>query len=392
MIKNLFLALINIILGFSLGVLLVEATLWVNSTLLFRGMNLPAPVDPPLSDWKYDVKYSDADAFTWRPDLIRPVAPELDRIESHVEFTTDEFGFRNPTPLPDQEDVVVLGRSISLGAHLPAPWPEMFAKKTGLRVLNLAEPGGDINSRIDYLQSYGLPRKPHWVILEVVPSIDIIQEKKAPALLSERMLVPLIQGLWRQYIYDGYKSVLPGSEIYPLKVDLSGRSVSLTCCLHYMEFFTLDRSLIEKSQDWAIYSQALLDMKTEVQSHSACMALLIAPTKPDIYFPLATHPHQLDPTVQEAIPYKLNEDGTLIQGGKPPPVSLIQQNAFAGREVVTAFAKSNGLALIDPTQAMEEAVLQGNDPFMVYDSHWNSLGHELVAREAAKVLQNTSCP
>ena len=392
MIKNLLRALINIILGFSLGVLVIEVTLYVNSTLLFRGMNLPAPVDPPLSDWSYDVRYSDADVFTWRPDLIRPVAPYEDRIESHVDYSTDEFGFRNQAPLPDQEDVVVLGRSISLGAHLLTPWPEMFAKKTGLRVLNLAEPGGDILTRIDYLQLYGLPRKPRWVILEVVPSIDIIQEKKAPALLSERMLVPLIQGLWRQYIYDGYKSVLAGSEIYPLKVDLSGHSVSLTCCLHYMEFFTLDRSMIEESQDWTIYSRALLDLKTEVQSHSACLALLIAPTKPDIYFPLASHLHQLDSTVKEVVPYKLNEDGTLKQDGRPPPVSLIQQNAFAGREVVTAFAKSNGLVLIDPTQAMEEAVLQGNDPFMVYDSHWNSLGHELVARETAQILQNTPCP
>jgi hypothetical protein len=121
--------------------------------------------------------------------------------------------------------------------------------------------------------------------------------------------------------------------------------------------------------------------------------LLYAPTKPDIYFPLATNPLQLEPTVRDVVPYRIDPDGEIIPDpGVRMQVDAVRKNANAGRELITSLAQQNGLLLVDPTEVIVKAVLDGENPFMVYDSHWNSLGHELVAREVARVLQTNPCP
>jgi hypothetical protein len=97
--------------------------------------------------------------------------------------------------------------------------------------------------------------------------------------------------------------------------------------------------------------------------------------------------------VREVTPYRLEADGRVKPAkGEVLSVETIRQNANAGRQLVTAFAQQNNLPLIDPTQAIVQSVMDGNTPFMVYDSHWNGLGHALVARQAAQVLQASSCP
>ncbi|HMD88240.1 MAG TPA: hypothetical protein VKF38_03670 [Anaerolineaceae bacterium] len=128
-IFNLLAALFNLTVGVLLGLLLLEAVLRSNSQLLLRGMALPAPIDPPLSNHVYDVYYSDADEIFWRPDLFRPIPANQNKLEVHVNYQTDEFGFRNAPPIPNKVDAVVLGRSISLGDQQPAPWPELLANQ-----------------------------------------------------------------------------------------------------------------------------------------------------------------------------------------------------------------------------------------------------------------------
>lgn len=390
--NSLFRAALIIILGSLVGVGLLEVVFSINPGLLFRGMSLPGPVDLPLTRQTYDVHYSDADVFHWRPDLVKPVLPENDRLEAHVELLTDEFGFRNQPPLLQTVDVVVLGRSISLAAHLPKPWPDLLANETGLRVLNLAQPGGGLGEKIEFLRRYGLPRHPRWVVMEIAPSLDILGGVTPTPPLVQEMVYPMIQGLW-QLTQKGKPVPSNGHEIYPLKLDLPGRETYLTCCLHYLEFFSLDRESLEHSADWAKFRQTLLDLNASLNAQSICLVLLYAPTKPDVYFPLASNPAQLEPALRELTPYSLDADGGIKPApGEPVSVELIRANANAGRELVSSFAQQNGLLLIDPMPAMVQAVLDKEDPFMVYDSHWNSLGHELVAQEAARILQLNSCP
>ena len=102
---------------------------------------------------------------------------------------------------------------------------------------------------------------------------------------------------------------------------------------------------------------------------------------------------QLAPTLREVSHYSVDHDGRLVVSADPTvDVETIQNNAFVGRDVLRSFAQRNGLPLIDPSGKMIQSVKLGNDPFMKYDSHWNALGHKIVAEEVAGVLQYADCP
>ena len=120
---------------------------------------------------------------------------------------------------------------------------------------------------------------------------------------------------------------------------------------------------------------------------------LYVPTKPDTYFPLAKHPEQLKPALSDVIPYHLNSDGWIVADPDGDlPVDMIRQNALAGRDLVESFARENDLLWIDPNDALVQSILGGQDPFMVYDSHWNQLGHQIVAKTVVESLKKATCP
>lgn len=387
-------AFFYLLTGLVLGGASLEALLRLNPTLLLRGMIAPAPVDQPLLRMEYDVRYSDADVFAWRPDLVRPVSPAEDRLEAHVVYQTDEFGFRNHPPLPAQVDVVVLGRSIALGANMPASWPQLLEETTGLLVLNLAQPGSSLEMKKEHLTRFGLPRSPRWVIVEMTPTFDFIADPASPAWLTGDTLGPVTRSLVQRLTGKNAATfVLKQQPVYPLAVDLPGRQAMLTCCIHLMETYTLDRQSLEASLEWKTAMAALLEIVETARSGSACPALLLSPFKPEIYFQLALDPGQLLPTLRETVPYGLSPQGSLIaQPGKAVPIETVVRNTTAGRDALKAFAMQHGLLFIDPTPALAKAVIDGVDPFMAYDTHWNDLGNRLVAQSVQSAIAAAPCP
>jgi hypothetical protein len=356
-----------------------------------RGLGAPAPVDDPLTVKTYAVRYSDADEIFWRPDLIAPIPPAEDRLEAQVRFETDELGFRNASPLPPAADVVVLGRSYALGAQNGDPWPSQLAEVTGWQVVNLSEPGSSMEVKLDYLRRFGLPRHPRWVIVEVMPALDSINYRPAPPFLIQLLPIPLAQQFAWQI--SPPKQRLASHPVYPLAVELPARTIQLTCCIHYLDVLTLDQQTLTRSRGWQLYTQTLLDLVHAAQAQYACVALLYAPMKPEIYFPSAVDPAQLEPALAEVRPLKLAGDGELVADtAARPDIVAMQAQALAGRDALADFALTHQLTLIDPTQRMVEAALEGDSPFMAYDSHWNSNGHQIVAQAVAAALRNASCP
>ncbi len=387
------LSLFHLILGSVLGVLALEFILRVNPPLLagLRGLGAPAPVDAPLTVAEYDVHYSDGDQIFWRPDLVRPIPPGEDRIEAHVRLETDEFGFRNSPPLPATADIIVLGRSFSLGAQNNSPWPAQLAGSTGWKVINLSQPGSSLEVKRDYLVRYGLPRQPRWVIVEVEPPIDAVNYRPASTWMVPRLPLPLAQEyLRRLYGKAGFFSADP---IYPLGIDLPGRTYPLTCCIHYLNALTLTREDWQASRGWLAFTSAVREMADEARRNSACTAVLYAPTKPEIYFPLALDPSQLQPALRDLIRLRLDENGELVEGpGLRPDILQMRTNALAARDALEEYARAHSFVFIDPTELMVKAVLGGADPFMAYDSHWSTLGHALVAQAVLNALSAAECP
>jgi hypothetical protein len=391
LVKRLAAAWLKLGLGILGGLVLLEATLRANPALLLRGMALPAPVDPPIMTQTYDVRPSDADLFFWVPDLIRPIPPERDKVEAHVVFETDEYGFPNAAPLPPKADIVVLGRSFSLGAQSSEPWPRALSRLTGFSVLNLSQGASGIDLKRDYLERFGLLRHPRWVIVEVLPSMDIMGYTPIQPTLVQGLVVPAEQEVARQGAQVGATSDV--NPIFPLEVDIPGRRVELTFFSYYMAALTADRPMILASQQWATYSRHLREMDQEVRASGACLVLLYAPTKPDIYFPLAVDPQQLGPALTGVKAWRLNDQGWLVEDPEVRvDVRAMQAIASTAREIVSLFARQEGWLFVDPTAAMTQAALEGESPFMAIDTHWSDLGHQLVAQVMASALEGADCP
>ncbi len=250
--KKLLIACLNILVGTGLGLGLLELTLHSNPALLLRGMGLPAPVDLPINSMQYEVRYSDADIFFWQKDQVRPIASENDQVEARVIYYTDEFGFPNLAPVPEAVDVVVLGRSFSIGAQASQPWPRGLAEVTGLKVLNLSQTGSVLDLKLKYLRDFGFPRQPKWVILEILPSMDIIGYGAGSSLLVPSLPVPIIRQLAREYL-DQVPANQQDSVVYPLPVEIAGQRIDLTFYSYYLAALTVDKASLKASNQWQIF-------------------------------------------------------------------------------------------------------------------------------------------
>jgi len=164
-------AAVRLLSGLLLGILVLEAVFRSNTTLLPHGIAAPLPVDPPLTDRWYEVRYADADIFYWQAEIVRP--PAEDQLEALVHWRTDAFGFPNPAPVPATVDLVVLGRSYAMGAQTAEAWPSLLRDRYGYRVLNLSQTGAGLAEKQDFLERFGLPRNPRYAVIDVLPPIDI---------------------------------------------------------------------------------------------------------------------------------------------------------------------------------------------------------------------------
>jgi hypothetical protein len=380
-------------LGVTLGLGLLETTLQLNPRLLIRGMAVPIPIDEPLIVSEYTVRQSEADLFFWHAALIQPIPPEADLVEAQVRYATDEFGFPNEAPAAGAAALTVIGRSYSLGAQAERSWPQRLAERTSGRVVNLSQAALGIGGKRDYWQRFGTPHHPRWLVVEVLPSMDILGYGPTPGSLIEQLPFPLMQTLARHVAADQVPSSAAGA-IYPLVIDIGPRSVPLVFFSYYLSALSASQAMISHSTQWAAFQEELVLFKREAEAAGACLALVYAPTKEEVYVPLAVQPAQLRPALSAGwTQWQLEANGQLSQGGTPAesPAAL-QLTAGGARALVLDFAGRHGIVVADPTEAMRAAALAGDDPFMRYDSHWSATGHALVAQTVAASLAAATCP
>jgi SGNH hydrolase-like domain, acetyltransferase AlgX len=392
MFKRTLMAGLQLVLGLAAGLLLLEAVLRLNPHLLLRGMAASAPIDAPLTASDYTIRYGDADLFFWHADLIHPLLPQQNQIEAQVHFETDEFGFPNAAPLPARADVVVLGRSFSQGTQAADPWPRQLAAATGWAVVDLAQPASGIGLKHQYLRQFGFPRQPRWVVLEVLPSMDIIGYGPDPDTQVGALPFPVAQTLLRRFMPAALPA--PRGFIYPLSAHIGAQAYNLVFFSYYLAALSVSPHDLEASRQWAAYQQAVLDLAADARAHGSCVALLYAPTKEELFFSLASQPQELAPALTAGwAGWRLAPDGNLAQDAAAPgDAAQLQSQAGAARALVAGFAASRQLVWVDPTAAMQAAAQHGDDPFMTYDSHWSASGHAIVAAAVAQALQSHNCP
>jgi hypothetical protein len=383
-------AILKLALGIVCGLGLFEITLHLNPTLLPRGMAVDAPVEPPITTSFYDVHYSEADTFYWPKNRIQPIEPQRDGLEAHVRFETDEFGFPNAAPLPSSVDVIILGRSYSVGAQTSNPWPRLLATYTKFKVLNLAQPGSTIDVKLSVLQRYGFPRKPAWIIVEILPSKDLLDYQASTDLLIQRLPLPILQSLLRQ-IYPASTASTDLTPLYPIQAKVNERTIDLTFFPPDLQALTANAEMLADSVDWRQFREEMLTLFKEARTNRACIALLYTPTKPEIYIDFLDNETLLH-IAEDLEAWHLNSDKKFVASPtKTHDIQAMRSSSEGIRAFLGRFAQESGVYFIDPIESLQNAVHRGLEPYMVYDTHWSTVGHDLVAQEVAKVLQNADC-
>jgi len=386
-LRKMTLAAVHIALGLVLGILLLEPVLRSNTTLLPRGIAAPLPVDPPLTDREYEVRYADADIFFWEASLIRP--PEENLLEARVHWRTDEFGFPNPAPVPAEVDLVILGRSYSMGAQAEEPWPDVLRGRYGIRVLNLSQTGSGLREKRDFFLRFGLPRNPRYVIIEILPPFDILNYGVAEPWVVRRAVIPFAQNILRRLFLPEVK---PDSSdfVYPLRLELAGGSRDCVFYSGYLSALGISMEDWSRSSEWANFRADLAGLVSLFQAEGIIPIVLFIPTKETVYIPLTNNFSPLESASAVAGSW-IPAGGGLVQRAAGPGVDAIRANAAAGQGLIREFASLQSLCLVDPTASFAQALRNGSDPFMRYDTHWSTIGHAIVAREVAAAVESGAC-
>jgi hypothetical protein len=343
-IARLFRLSIVLTLGIILGLAAFEIILYLNPTLLLPGMSVPAPVNPAVERQEYSVRFSDGDLIYWHSDLIRPIPPEEDNIDAQVVYYTDEFGFPNRPPLLPQTDIVVLGRSYSMGAQASQPWPVIVNETTGMSVLNLSQTGSNMSIKRAYLNRFGLPRHPRWVVVEVLPAGDILDYHTVSSTLVGSLPFPMmITFADRLGIRNHVQSAK--DPVFPLELSMPGQTYAFADFFPYLATLTIDNAAIESSKNWTDYINDLVALVEDAQNNNACVILLYVPSKAEIYLPLTESPNEIMPVLDYIKPYRLDQAGWLVQdSASKVPASVLQANAEHRSGLVEDLADQSGLS------------------------------------------------
>ncbi len=386
--KRTALALLAVVLGLTFGILLLEPVFRSNTTLLPRGIAAPLPVDPPLSDRRYDVHSSDADIFYWQADIVQP--PEEDLLEAVVHWRTDEFGFPNPAPVPAEVDLVVLGRSYAMGAQAAEPWPSILREQRGYRVLNLAQTGAGIREKRDFVTRFGLPRHPRYAVIEIIPAMDILGYRPAeePSVV-QRALFPFAQTVLRR-LFPPYAGGDSGGFIYPLRLEWAGGGCNCVFYSGYLAPLSLSREDWAGSEAWAGFRGDLTGLIADLRGAGVVPILLFVPTKETVYIPMVSDPASLTDALAAAGSWVL-EGGSLRQSRIGADPRVTQFNSPAAAQLIQDLSGELSLCMVNPTAAFVQAGRSGIDPFMRYDTHWSAAGHALVAGALAAAVEDGNC-
>ncbi len=391
-ISNLVIAFATLIFGLMLAFIALEMLLRLNPELPLRGMGVLVPIDAPIKEDSYDIYTSDADLFYWQADLMQPVAPEADRLEAQVDYFTDEFGFPNRPPTPSVVDIVILGRSYAMGAQSSQPWARQLMDLTGMQVLNLSQTGGGIDLKHEYFRRFGLPRKPRWVILEVLPSMDILGYAPHPAWMIHGISLPLIQN-FAQRAVGTTSSSQPAHPVFPIIANLNDQDVMFTDFIYYLSALTVDHETLQASRNWEDFREDATELIQEAWQNAACVVLLYAPTKSEVYLPLIDESELFNPVLDHLQTWALDDRMQFVQThAHLRSADQLVANAASARSLLASFAKETGVALIDPTEAMMQSILDQQQPYMIYDTHWSLTGNQLVAKAVADLIMHSTCP
>ena len=295
-----------------------------------------------------------------------------------VSFRRDRHGFRNADPWPDDVDLVVIGDSFTNAALNQTPyWQGLPFSTLGL---GMGASGTLEQQRL--FEAYGLPRAPETLIVGFFAGNDLRDNEQFAQMLRDGLT-------WRDLRHqnDEPQEYLVIWNAMQWLVRLTETEQTAPWC-HYpyvaatepprpiafyhkfVRTLGMDQLEFRQSEGWQLTRDSLQAMASAMRANDGEVILMYIPTKSELYW------KYLD----------FNAKAWLIghetrRFGNMPEPAVIDENYQNQRDIMRETAHELGIAFLDLTLPLDEAIRAGLSPYFFADIHWNQLGHD-IARNA----------
>jgi hypothetical protein len=274
-------------------------------------------------------------------------------------YSTDEHGFRNPSPWPSRADVVVVGDSMVFGFGVAddSVWTHLLADRLpNQRFINLGLPGTGPQQFTRTYERFGIPLNPDLLLYGLFPGNDLTDSiafeewsaAGAPGNYDHwrffRGRVPQAAGglLRRSYLH-----ALVRETMREFNTPFSGRTVSLSgggrVLLAPRTFFRVAEDAKPGHREFDLVLGAVEQAKKLSHEHSTEFLVVLFPSKEEVHLPLL---------------------------GEPSPRLV---------EPFAAELSRRGIPHLDLTPFFQERARLGEGLFFEIDGHPNEAGNRLIA-------------
>lgn len=286
-------------------------------------------------------------------------------------WRTDEHGFRNPLNVT-QADLVFLGDSFTEAMQVPVE--ETFAwqvpKVLGRSAVNLGLAGWGPQQQLIALRRYALAYRPKMVVWQVFEGNDLTD---AEFYYRWRHGPPWpVRPFWQRYldnslVHAWVEPTLNSERRFPtVLASMKTSNGSLRRALLHYPYEP--KAPQEHARGWEETRKALREAYRLCQSQRIELRVLFVPVairalRDDVVFNLAARREDYLPTRQVTAE---TDFGTQLQG----------------------FCRSLGCPYLDTFPSLQAAAKTRRDLFVPNDEHFDTAGHELVAREIVEWIKS----
>ena len=391
------------VFGIGFAFILIELVLRARPNLVPSPVRVNPPVRrvQPFVNETYDVLQSQGDLFYWERGSIQPLLPAQDEILASVHLTTDEYGFRNPSPVKDRYAVVALGDSFTDARNVAVPWPQQLAIYSGLTVLNLGETAFGPQEELGVLREYGLDKHPQWVVMayfEANDLYDAVAYAEANPFILPRLAKYLVsqsvQWVVEEYpdgatAYTDAKSISTDSIYrYPVSLTVNGNTLEMAFFSAYLSWLSVSREDIQSSRNFELVAETILETRDITEESGAQFLLVYLPSKARIYLPHVDNPALYERILDGVSMVGLGSSSNLDFMPDPATSEMVGQNMDAQARLVAEFAAEQGISFLDLSPVFRAEAERGEALYYPFDTHWSQLGHDLAAKSIAEYLES----
>jgi lysophospholipase L1-like esterase len=276
-------------------------------------------------------------------------------------FTTDEHGFRNPSPWPRRADIVVVGDSMAFGYGVgdDETWTALLADQLrGSPIINLGLVGAAPQQYLRIYETYGRGLQPALVLFCLFPGNDVgdaglfdrwVKAGSQGNYLKRRFAIqkdkagPSIQHLLQQSYLVSFLRYTRKNAVSRV----SARTIDFPdgCRLHIVPTFyaEIERQTKPDHPNFRMVLGTVEQARALAEQNGSQLLVLLMPTKEEVYLPL-----------------------------------LDDERASAIAPFVAAFDEA-GIPYLDLTPHLQARARQGERLFFEIDGHPNAAGHRLIA-------------